>query len=60
MMARFACSFSKNTLFLFSTIDDHASNIEMAIANALIKKGIAPPRPKIKDSSRNNDDDTHG
>ncbi|EDX00806.1 protein suppressor of sable [Drosophila yakuba] len=32
--------------------DDHASNIEMAIANALKKKGIEPPMPRMRSSNQ--------
>ncbi|XP_017054521.1 protein suppressor of sable [Drosophila ficusphila] len=32
--------------------DDHASNIENAIANALKKKGIEPPMPRMRSSNQ--------
>jgi len=32
--------------------DDHASSIENAIANALKKKGIEPPMPRMRSSNQ--------
>eukprot|EP00099_Drosophila_melanogaster_P010445 NP_001284753.1 suppressor of sable, isoform C [Drosophila melanogaster] len=36
--------------------DDHASSIELAIANALKKKGIEPPMPRMRSSNQDTSD----
>jgi len=52
----FSCFIDSSCLIWMYSLDDHASSIELAIANALKKKGIEPPMPRMRSSNQDTSD----